>query len=207
MDSRPVITQNLDPLVELAKHNILWFSGEVNAENCLKWSSQLLLASARDQETDLLVILNSPGGSITDGLGLYDLAHAIPNDIAIIGTGMCASMGQFFLTCLGTKGKRFILPNARVLMHQPLGGLGGTSTDIVIQSNLINSMKRQLASLTAERTGKTVEQIMEDGEHDRWFDAAEALEYGFVDHIVKDFTQARTIINGINKDKNLENAK
>ncbi|MGB1101618.1 MAG: ClpP family protease, partial [Pontimonas sp.] len=106
----------------------------------------------------------------------------VPNDIVTVGIGMAASMGQLLLTA-GTKGKRYITPNARVLLHQPHGGFGGTASDIQTQAHLINDMKKRLAQITADATGKTVEQIMEDGDRDRWFSADEALEYGFVDHI------------------------
>jgi len=108
----------------------------------------------------------------------------VPNDIVTVGIGMCASMGQFLLTA-GTKGKRYATPNTRVLLHQPHGGFGGTASDIQTQASLIVSMKRQLAAITAEATGKSVEQIMADGDRDRWFSADEALEYGFIDHIQK----------------------
>jgi ATP-dependent Clp protease protease subunit len=106
----------------------------------------------------------------------------VPNDIVTVGIGMAASMGQFLLTS-GTKGKRYITPNARVLLHQPHGGFGGTASDIQTQAQLILSMKQRLAELTAAQTGKTVEQVNEDGDRDRWFSAQEALEYGFVDHV------------------------
>jgi ATP-dependent Clp protease protease subunit len=106
----------------------------------------------------------------------------VPNDIVTVGIGMAASMGQLLLTA-GTKGKRYITPNARVLLHQPHGGFGGTASDIQTQAHLINDMKKRLAQITAEATGKTVDQIMSDGDRDRWFTADEALAYGFVDHI------------------------
>ncbi len=201
MTDRPQLPQPLDPFSELAKQRILWFDGEVNEENCQKWAAQLLYLSAKDSKADIVVILNSPGGSIPHGMGLYDLSKAIPNDIAIVGVGMCASMGQFFLTCMGSEGKRFILPNTRVLLHQPLGGLGGTASDIVIQARLINDMKKQLSTLTASRTGKTVEQVVKDGDRDHWYDANEALEYGFVDHIVSSFDEVYTELNKLNKAK------
>jgi ATP-dependent Clp protease protease subunit len=106
----------------------------------------------------------------------------VPNDIVTVGIGMAASMGQFLLTA-GTKGKRYITPNARVLLHQPSGGFGGTASDIQTQAELINDMKKRLAEITAAATGKTAEQVSKDGDRDRWFSAQEALDYGFVDHI------------------------
>ncbi|OUE08812.1 ATP-dependent Clp protease proteolytic subunit 2 [Clavibacter michiganensis] len=115
-------------------------------------------------------------------MAIYDTMQFVPNDIVTVGIGMAASMGQLLLTS-GTKGKRYITPNARVLLHQPHGGFGGTSSDIQTQAQLILSMKQRLAEITAGQTGKTAEQINEDGDRDRWFTAQEALEYGFVDHI------------------------
>jgi ATP-dependent Clp protease protease subunit len=115
-------------------------------------------------------------------MAIYDTMQFVPNDIVTVGIGMAASMGQLLLTS-GTKGKRYITPNARVLLHQPHGGFGGTASDIQTQAQLINSMKQSLAEITASQTGKTVEQINADGDRDRWFTAPEALEYGFVDHV------------------------
>jgi ATP-dependent Clp protease protease subunit len=115
-------------------------------------------------------------------MAIYDTMQYVPNDIVTVGIGMCASMGQFLLTS-GTPGKRYATPNTRVLLHQPHGGFGGTASDIQTQAQLIVSMKHQLAAITAANTGKTIEQVNEDGDRDRWFTAQEALEYGFVDHI------------------------
>jgi ATP-dependent Clp protease protease subunit len=115
-------------------------------------------------------------------MAIYDTMQYVPNDVVTVGIGMCASMGQFLLTS-GTKGKRFLTPNTRVLLHQPSGGFGGTAADIQTQAYLINDMKKLLAAITAKQTGKTLEQVMADGDRDRWFSAQEALEYGFVDHI------------------------
>jgi ATP-dependent Clp protease protease subunit len=140
------------------------------------------LLAAEDSTKDIYLYINSPGGSITAGMAIYDTMQYVPNDIVTVGIGMCASMGQFLLTA-GTKGKRYVTPNTRVLLHQPLGGFGGTAADIQTQAFLINDMKKQLASITASQTGKSVEQVMADGDRDRWFTAQEALEYGFIDHI------------------------
>jgi ATP-dependent Clp protease protease subunit len=142
----------------------------------------MLLLAAEDAKKDIYLYINSPGGSITAGMAIYDTMQFVPNDIVTVGIGMAASMGQLLLTS-GTKGKRYITPNARVLLHQPHGGYGGTASDIQTQAELINSMKRRLAEITASQTGKTVEQINADGDRDRWFTAQEALEYGFVDHV------------------------
>lgn len=168
---------------ELVKSRILWLNEDVNDQNMADLSQKIMYLSAVDPEKDIYLFINSPGGSITSGLMLYDIITLIPNDVVTVGVGMCASMGQFLLT-IGAPGKRFMTQNARVLLHQPLGGFGGTVSSIITQSDLINTMKTQLAGLTASRTGKTVEQVMADGDRDRWFMADEALEYGFVDHII-----------------------
>lgn len=147
-----------------------------------------MLRLASVSSDDIFLIINSPGGSVTAGLMFYDMIQLIPNDVVTIGMGMCASMGQFLLTS-GAPGKRFITPNARVLLHQPSGGYGGSTSDISIQASLISKMKHQLASITASRTGKTVEQVNIDGDRDGWYDAEESLEYGFVDHIASSFAE------------------
>ena len=166
----------------LLKDRIIWLGSEVRDENANEIAAKLLLLAAEDAKRDIYLYINSPGGSITAGMAIYDTMQFVPNDIVTVGIGMAASMGQLLLTA-GTKGKRYITPNARVLLHQPHGGFGGTSSDIQTQAALILDMKKRLAEITAAQTGKTVEQINEDGDRDRWFNAQEALDYGFVDHI------------------------
>lgn len=173
-----------DPFQRLLKSRILWLNGEVKDENMADLAAKVMLLSAEDSSRDIYLYINSPGGSVTAGLMFYDVCKLIPNDIVTVSVGMAASMGQFLLTAAGAPGKRFIAPNARVLLHQPHGGFGGLTSDVIGQANLINEMKEQLASITAERTGKTVEQVHKDGDRDRWFNAQEALDYGFVDHII-----------------------
>ena len=168
----------------LLKERIIWLGDDVRDDNANDICAKMLLLAADDAEKDIFLYINSPGGSITAGMAIYDTMQYVPNDIVTVGIGMCASMGQFLLSS-GARGKRYATPNTRVLLHQPHGGFGGTASDIQTQAELILSMKRQLASLTAEQTGKTVEQIMADGDRDRWFTAQEALEYGFIDHIQK----------------------
>jgi ATP-dependent Clp protease protease subunit len=167
---------------QLLKERIIWLGSEVRDDNSNEIAAKLLLLAADDAKKDIFLYINSPGGSITAGMAIYDTMQYVPNDIVTVGIGMAASMGQLLLTA-GTKGKRYITPNARVLLHQPHGGFGGTSSDIQTQAALILDMKKRLAEITAAQTGKTVEQINEDGDRDRWFNAQEALEYGFVDHI------------------------
>ena len=167
---------------QLLKERIIWLGSEVRDDNSNEIAAKLLLLAADDDKKDIFLYINSPGGSITAGMAIYDTMQYVPNDIVTVGIGMAASMGQLLLTA-GTKGKRYITPNARVLLHQPHGGFGGTSSDIQTQAALILDMKKRLAEITAAQTGKTVEQINEDGDRDRWFNAQEALDYGFVDHI------------------------
>ena len=166
----------------LLKDRIIWLGSEVRDENANEIAAKLLLLAAEDPKRDIYLYINSPGGSITAGMAIYDTMQFVPNDIVTVGIGMAASMGQLLLTA-GTSGKRYITPNARVLLHQPHGGFGGTASDIQTQAQLILDMKKRLAEITAAATGKSVEQINADGDRDRWFTAQEALEYGFVDHI------------------------
>ncbi len=166
----------------LQRERIIWLGSEVRDDMANEICAKILLLAAEDSTKDIFLYINSPGGSITAGMAIYDTMQYVPNDIVTVGIGMCASMGQFLLSS-GTKGKRYATPNTRVLLHQPHGGFGGTAADVQTQAELIMSMKRQLASITAAQTGKTVEQIERDGDRDRWFTAAESLEYGFIDHI------------------------
>ena len=166
----------------LLKDRIIWLGSEVRDENANEIAAKLLLLAAEDSEKDIFLYINSPGGSITAGMAIYDTMQFVPNDIVTVGIGLAASMGQFLLSS-GTKGKRYITPNARVLLHQPSGGFGGTSADIQTQAHVILDMKKRMAELTAEQTGKSVEQILIDNDRDNWFDAEGALEYGFVDHL------------------------
>lgn len=179
-----VVEATMPPNVfeRLLKDRIIWLGSEVRDENANEIAAKLLLLAAEDPESDIYLYINSPGGSITAGMAIYDTMQFVPNDIVTVGIGMAASMGQLLLTA-GTKSKRYITPNARVLLHQPHGGFGGTASDIQTQAHLINDMKKRLAQITADATGKSVDQIMKDGDRDRWFTADEALDYGFVDHI------------------------
>ncbi|HKH08431.1 MAG TPA: ATP-dependent Clp protease proteolytic subunit [Agromyces sp.] len=192
MDSRQATTETERHMAEatptpgvfdrLLKDRIIWLGSEVRDDNANEIAAKLLLLAAEDPKRDIYLYVNSPGGSITAGMAIYDTMQFVPNDIVTVGIGMAASMGQLLLTA-GTKGKRYITPNARVLLHQPHGGFGGTASDIQTQAQLILDMKKRLAEITAAQTGKSVEQINRDGDRDRWFSAQEALEYGFVDHI------------------------
>jgi ATP-dependent Clp protease protease subunit len=173
-----------DPIFNrLLKERIIWLGSEVKDENANVICAQMLTLAAEDPTKDIWLYINSPGGSITAGMAIYDTMQLIEPDVATVAVGMAASMGQFLLSS-GTKGKRFLTSHARVLMHQPSGGIGGTATDVRINAELIMDMKKTLAELTAEQTGHTVEEIYRDNEYDHWFTAQQALEYGFVDRIV-----------------------
>jgi ATP-dependent Clp protease protease subunit len=166
----------------LLKERIIWLGSEVRDDNANLICSQMLLLSAEDPQADIFLYINSPGGSVTAGMAIYDTMQLIPNDVVTVATGLAASMGQFLLSS-GTKGKRYSTPNARILMHQPSGGMGGTASDIRVQAELILSMKQRLAELTAEQTGQSLETILRDNDRDNWFDAQRGLEYGFFDHV------------------------
>ncbi len=176
----------------LLRERIIWLGTEVRDENANAICAQMMLLAAEDPDKDIYLYINSPGGSITAGMAIYDTMQYIQPDVATVAVGMAASMGQFLLSS-GAQGKRYATPHARVMMHQPSGGIGGTATDVRINAQLILHMKRVLAELTAAQTGKTIEQITADSDRDRWFTAEEALEYGFVDHVV---THAGSVAGG-----------
>lgn len=167
----------------LLKERIIWLGGEVRDDNANAICAQLLLLAAEDPDRDIYLYINSPGGSVTAGMAISDTMQYIKPDVVTVGMGLAASMGQFLLTA-GAPGKRYITPHTRVLLHQPLGGAGGSATEIRINADLILGMKKELAAITASRTGKTVEQVEADGDRDHWFTAQEALEYGFVDRVI-----------------------
>jgi ATP-dependent Clp protease protease subunit len=167
----------------LLRERIIWLGSEVRDENANAICAQMMLLAAEEPDRDIYLYINSPGGSITAGMAIYDTMQYVKPDVATVAVGMAASMAQFLLSS-GAKGKRYATPHARVMMHQPSGGIGGTATDIRINAELILHMKRQLAELISEQTGKSVEQINKDSDRDRWFTASEALDYGFIDKVV-----------------------
>ena len=167
----------------LLKERIIFLGSEVRDQNANAICAQLLLLSAEDPDADIFLHINSPGGSVDAGMAIYDTMHYIANDVATVGMGLAASMGQFLL-CAGAPGKRYALPHARIMMHQPSAGVGGTASDIAIQADLFRRTKSELNELQSFHTGQPVEQIEKDSDRDRWFTAKEALEYGFVDHVV-----------------------
>ena len=173
----------------LLAERIIFLGSQVDDDIANKLCAQILLLSAEDPTKDIHLYINSPGGSISAGMAIYDTMVLAPCDVATYAMGMAASMGEFLLAA-GTKGKRHALPHARVLMHQPLGGVTGSAADIAIQAEQFHVIKKEMFRLNAQFTGKSVEQIEADSDRDRWFTAAEALEYGFVDHVVSRATQA-----------------
>lgn len=187
----------------LLKERIIWLGSEVRDENANMICAQLLLLAAEDPEKDIYLYINSPGGSVTAGMAIYDTMSYIKPDVATVGMGLAASMGQFLLSA-GAKGKRYITPHTRVLMHQPLGGAGGRASEIRINADLILQMKQELSELNAAHTGKTVAQILEDSDRDHWFTAQEAVEYGFADYII---TNSSSVVGGGGVDRTAEDVK
>ena len=153
-------------------------------DNANQLCSALLLLAAKEPDRDISLYINSPGGSVDAGMAIYDTIQFISCDVSTVVMGMAASMGQFLLTA-GAKGKRFALPHARIMMHQPHGGIGGSETDSRIQAEQMIRMKKQLARLTAQHSGQPLERIEADADRDRWFTAAEAAEYGLVDRVLE----------------------
>ncbi|MGL5860139.1 MAG: ATP-dependent Clp protease proteolytic subunit [Phycicoccus sp.] len=167
----------------LLKERIIFLGSDVRDDNANAICAQMLLLAAEDPAKDIWLYINSPGGSVTAGMAIFDTMQWVPNDVATVAMGMAASMGQFLLSA-GTPGKRYATPHARVMMHQPSGGIGGTASDIKIQAEQLLHIKKQMAGLISQHTGQDVEQIEKDSDRDRWFTAEEAQDYGFVDHVI-----------------------
>ncbi|WP_344650900.1 ATP-dependent Clp protease proteolytic subunit [Cryptosporangium japonicum] len=173
----------------LLRDRIVFLGSEVNDAVANAICAQLLLLNAEDPDRDIWLYINSPGGSVTAGMGIYDTMQWVSNDVCTVALGFAASMGQFLL-CAGTPGKRYALPHSRIVMHQPHGGFGGTETEIRIQAEQMLHTKKTMAELIAQHTGQPLERIEEDSDRDRWFTASEAQEYGFVDQVVRTLTPA-----------------
>ncbi|WP_163542254.1 ClpP family protease [Occultella kanbiaonis] len=169
----------------LMQHRVIAIGTEVDDDVAARITSQLLLLSAQDPRADITLLINSPGGSVSAGLAMYDTMRLIPGDVATVAMGLAASMGQFLLSA-GTPGKRYALPHARILMHQGSAGLQGTAVDIAIQAENLEHTRSVMLSLIAEHTGQPLQRIEADSDRDRWFTAEEAHKYGFVDAIVSD---------------------
>ncbi len=194
--SSPTAGLNLSDSVyeRLLRERIIFLGTQVEDDIANKLCAQILLLSAEDPVKDISLYINSPGGSVTAGMAIYDTMQFAECDIATYGMGLAASMGQFLLTA-GTAGKRYALPHARIMMHQPSAGIGGSAADIAIMAEQFVHTKRELNELQALHTGKSVEQVTADADRDRWFTAAQALEYGFIDHVISHANQANGVGN------------
>jgi len=169
--------------LRLLKSRVIMLGSDVNDDVANQICAQLLFLEGEDPKSDVWLYINSPGGSITAGMAIYDTMQFISCDVATVCLGLAASMGQFLLTA-GTAGKRYTLPNARIMMHQPLAGLRGQASDIAIQAEQLKFTKNRMAELTAFHSGQNIEQIQADSERDRWFTPAQAKEYGLVDKVI-----------------------
>ncbi|MGW4383964.1 ATP-dependent Clp protease proteolytic subunit [Kitasatospora sp. NPDC004531] len=179
---------------QLLAQRIVLLGTQVDEVSANRVCAQLLLLSAEDPRTDISLYINSPGGSVMAGLAIYDTMRLIPNDVSTLAMGFAASMGQFLLT-VGAAGKRFALPNARIMMHQPSAGIGGTASDIEIQAANLEYTKKAIERITAAHTGQSEETIARDGDRDRWFTAEQARQYGMVDQVVESLADIRPAAN------------
>ena len=182
----------------LLKERIIFLGQQFDDEMSNRICAQLLLLNAEDPETDIALYINSPGGSVSAGMAIYDTMQYITNDVATFGLGLAASMGQFIL-CAGTAGKRYALPHTRVMMHQPSGGIGGSASDIAIQAEQMLYTKKMVQERIAFHTGQPYDQIEADSDRDRWFTAAEAKDYGLIDTVVQDAASVAAAISGKGK--------
>ena len=172
----------------LLRERIIFLGSQVDDVIANQLAAQMLLLSAEDPKRDIHLYINSPGGSVTAGMAIYDTMQFIDCDVATYGMGLAASMGQFLLTA-GTAGKRYALPHARIMMHQPSGGMGGSASDIKIQAQQSLHIKKVLFELISEHTGQPLEQVETDADRDRWFTAEQAKEYGFIDNVISSARQ------------------
>ena len=173
----------MDIFNRLLKNRIVMLGTDVNDEIANYICGQMLFLEGEDENKDIWLYINSPGGSVTAGMAIYDTMQFVKPDVATICMGLAASMGQFLL-CAGAPGKRYSLPHARIMMHQPSGGIRGQASEIAIQAEQLGYVKKLMAERIAFHTGQTVEQVQMDSERDRWFTAEAALEYGQVDKVL-----------------------
>nr|WP_296073572.1 ATP-dependent Clp protease proteolytic subunit [uncultured Actinoplanes sp.] len=174
----------------LLQQRIIVLGTEVDDRIANRLCGQLLLLSAEDPRSVISLYINSPGGSVSAGLAIYDTMRLIPNDVSTLALGLAGSMGQFLLTA-GAPGKRFALPNAQILMHQGSAGFGGTAADVEIYADQLERIGARLLRLTAEHTGQSIETVERDSRRDRWFTAEEAQAYGLIDHILEKVDDVR----------------
>jgi ATP-dependent Clp protease protease subunit len=194
-NGRPQLQSGLDDQLSarLLEQRIVVLGQMVDDAIANRLCAQLLLLAAEDSRADISLYINSPGGSVSAGLAIFDVMKLIPNDVSTLGMGLAASMGQFLLSA-GTKGKRFCLPHARVLMHQGSAGIGGTAADIEIQAENLAYTNNLMNTLIAEHTGQTKATVDADSLRDRWFTADQALQYGFIDAIVTEVADVRPAV-------------
>jgi ATP-dependent Clp protease, protease subunit len=197
MAEQAVIGGSLDDqlITRLLYQRIVVLGTEVDDRVANRLCAQFLLLSAENPRMDISMYINSPGGSVSAGLAIYDTMRLIPNDVSTLAMGLAGSMAQFLL-CAGTRGKRFALPHAQVLMHQGSAGFGGTAADVEIYAKQLERTGALMTRLTAEHTGQPEERVEEDSRRDRWFSAQEALEYGMVDHILERVEDIRPALVG-----------
>ncbi|MET8256691.1 ATP-dependent Clp protease proteolytic subunit [Micromonospora sp. NPDC005205] len=176
----------------LLRERIVFLGTEVTEESANQICAQILLLAAEDDDRDIYLYINSPGGSVSAGMAVYDTMRYVRNDVATLALGFAGSMGQFLL-CAGTAGKRYALPHSRIMMHQPSGGMGGTAADITIQAENMLHVKRTMQELIAQHSGRTLDEIQRDWDRDRWFTAEQAREYGLIDQVVTRAEQLPTL--------------
>ncbi len=176
----------------LLRERIVFLGTEVTEESANQICAQILLLTAEDADRDIYLYINSPGGSVSAGMAVYDTMRYVRNDVATLALGFAGSMGQFLL-CAGAAGKRYALPHSRIMMHQPSGGMGGTASDITIQAENMLHVKRTMQELTAQHSGRTLDEIQRDWDRDRWFTAEQAREYGLIDQVVTRAEQLPTL--------------
>lgn len=172
-----------DIFTRLLKNRVIMLGTDVNDDIANQICAQLLYLEGEDPNADIWLYINSPGGSVTAGMAIYDTMQFVSCDVATVCMGLAASMGQFLLTA-GAEGKRYTLPNSRIMMHQPLAGLRGQASDIAIQVEQSRFIKLRMAELIAHHSGRTIEDVQKDSERDHWFSAAEAKDYGLVDKVI-----------------------
>lgn len=183
IEERPLNVASMDVFSRLMMDRIIFLGCQINDDVANIIQAQLLFLASTDPKADISLYINSPGGQVSSGLGIYDTMQLIEPDVATICTGMAASMGSVLL-CAGEKGKRSILPHARVLIHQPLGGAQGQASDILIAAKEIEKTRKELISIISQHSGQTYDKVFADADRDYWMTSSEALDYGMVDKIL-----------------------
>ena len=183
IEERKLNATSIDVFSRLLMDRIIWVGCAIDDDVANIVQAQLLFLSSIDSKADISLYLNTPGGSVSDGLGIYDTMQIITPDVATICTGMAASMGSVLL-CAGTKGKRSALPHSRVMIHQPLGGVKGQAEDILIEAREIEKCRKELFNIISEHSGQPFDKVFADGDRNYWMTAQEALEYGMIDQIM-----------------------